>query len=181
MTKGGLFDTNFDTDGKQTVDFGGYYESATSLAFDGDDNVLLAGNVSQLTTGYDFAVARLTSGGLLDNDFDTDGKQTVDFGSTSDFFGGMAIDSHDNVLLAGYSFQGTTNFDFALARLIGNDVPSNVKMTANSVNENGIVNVSGSFADSDSHDTHVVISTWNVGENVRSTRGTTKLTLLRAS
>ena len=57
-------------------------------------------------TGHDFAVARLTTSAALDTSFDSDGKQTVDFGSTSDFGYGVAVDSQDNVLVAGFSNQG---------------------------------------------------------------------------
>ena len=65
-------------------------------------------------------MARLTTSGALDTSFDGDGKQTVDFGSTQDLGYGVAVDRHDNVLVAGWSDQGGAtgyDYDFAVARL----------------------------------------------------------------
>ena len=119
LTTSSALDTSFNGDGKQTVDFGGTQDLGYGVAVDSQDNVLVAGYSNQGSpTGYDFAVARLTPSGALDTSFDGDGKQTVDFGGTQDLGYGVAVDSQDNVLVAGYSDQGgATGYDFAVARL----------------------------------------------------------------
>jgi len=117
LTSAGALDAEFDADGRQTIDFRGY-ESASSVVVDSKDRVIAAGAASgSSVTGSDFAVARLTSGGVLDVEFDRDGRQTIDFGSMRDFTQSVAIDSADRIVVGGYSEQQTTGYDFAAARL----------------------------------------------------------------
>ena len=54
----------------------------------------------------DFIVARITVSGALDVTFDNDGKQTVAFGSSHDVAYGIAVDSADRIVVAGYSEAG---------------------------------------------------------------------------
>ena len=118
LTSSGALDGSFSGDGKQTIDFGSFDDFGWGVAVDSQDNVLVAGYSNQGATGNDFAVARLTSSGALDGSFSGDGKQTVNFGTSNDIGYGVAVDSQDNVLVAGYSYQGgTTGYDFAVARL----------------------------------------------------------------
>lgn len=119
LTTDGVLDTSFNGDGKQTIDFGGTGDEAYSVEVDSQDRVVVGGFTYQGgSTGYDFAVARLTTDGLLDTDFDNDGRQTVHFGSSNDRAYGVAIDSQDRVLLGGHTFAGGTNgYDFAVSRL----------------------------------------------------------------
>ena len=65
----------------------------------------------------DFAVARLEVDGTLDSSFSGDGARTVDFGGTDDQAHGVAVDNQDRVIIAGYSYQSGTGYDFAVARL----------------------------------------------------------------
>ena len=123
LSTSGALDTSFDTDGKQTVDFGSDDDSyGSGVVVDSASNVLVVGRSYQGATGYDFAVARLTTNGVLDTSFDTDGKQTVDFGSNDDQAAAVAVDSQGRILLAGGSVQNTTNNDFAVARLLGDNL-----------------------------------------------------------
>jgi uncharacterized delta-60 repeat protein len=59
-------------------------------------------------------VARLTADGNLDSTFDNDGMETIDFGSTYETAYGVAIDSQNQIVLAGYT---GFSHDFAIARL----------------------------------------------------------------
>ena len=69
--------------------------------------------------------------GALDQGFDGDGKQTVDFGGTNDFAHAVAVDNQDRVIVAGYSFQfATIGLDFAVARL-GDDGSRDVSFADN--------------------------------------------------
>ena len=124
LTPSGALDTTFGSGGKQTVDFGNTYDRVYGVAVDSADRVLLGGHSNQGTpTGYDFAVARLTTSGALDTSFSSDGKQTVDFGNTYDRACGVAVDGANHVLLGGYSSQGSPTYnDFAVARLTSTGV-----------------------------------------------------------
>ena len=88
------------------------------MTVDSHDRVIVVGTSVQGGTSYDFAVARLTADGVLDTSFSGDGKHTFDFGNNqNDEAYGVAVDSQDRVLLAGYFQQGATYYDFAVARL----------------------------------------------------------------
>ena len=117
LTAAGVLDTDFAGDGMQTIDFGGSNDRAWAVAVDSADRIIVGGSSYQGATGNDFAVARLTTAGLLDESFDSDGKQTVHFGGTSDYGTSVTVDSVDRILVAGYSWQGITREDFAVARL----------------------------------------------------------------
>ena len=117
LTTSGALDTSFSADGKQTYDFGNNDDAAQDVAVDSLGRIVVSGYSYQSTTYYDFAVARLTTSGGLDATFDSDGKQTIDFGNTTDFAYGVAIDSLDRIIVAGASSQGSTGYDFAVAQL----------------------------------------------------------------
>ncbi len=84
---------------------------------DNAGRVIIGGSSQQIGTAPDFAVARLTSSGELDASFSGDGKQTVDFGGTTDSGQSVAVDSAGRVIIGGYSQQAATGSDFAVARL----------------------------------------------------------------
>lgn len=116
LTTAGVLDTDFATDGKQIIDFGGS-DIAGGVAVDSLDRVVVAGYSAQSGSGTDFAVVRLTGSGELDSEFGSAGIQTVDFSNANDFAGDVAIDSHDRVVLGGFSRPGESEADFAVARL----------------------------------------------------------------
>ena len=95
-------------------------EDVSGVAIDSLGRIVVAGfSYHDDVTGYDFAVARLDPQGQLDTAFDGDGSTTIDFGSTFDFGQGVAVDSQDRVVVAGYSYQqsDSTHENFAVARL----------------------------------------------------------------
>jgi uncharacterized delta-60 repeat protein len=116
----GSLDTSFDSDGKQTVDFGGYYDYGYGVALQPDGKVVLAGRAYDPTVGDTFGVARLNADGTLDTSFDTDGRVVTTFTRGSDDFpgqsGSTAVQADGKILVAGYSYQGGTGSDFAVAR-----------------------------------------------------------------
>jgi uncharacterized delta-60 repeat protein len=113
LTTAGALDSSFDGDGKQTLAFGTGDERAFGVALDALGNILLSGSTFN-GSNNDFAVARLTSAGALDNSFDADGKQTIVFGTANDYAYDVAVDSLNRVVVAGYA---DPNADFAVARL----------------------------------------------------------------
>jgi uncharacterized delta-60 repeat protein len=112
----GSLDASFDSDGKVTTDFGSATDQAAGMDILPDGDIVAAGYSNQGGTGYDFAVARYNPDGSLDSGFDSDGKVTTDFGSASDQAGGMDIQPNGDIVAGGYSNQGATGYDFALAR-----------------------------------------------------------------
>jgi uncharacterized delta-60 repeat protein len=115
LTAGGALDSSFDGDGKQTIQFSSYAQ-ASAVAVDSQDRIVIAGSTG--TAFSDFAVARLTSAGALDSNFDGDGKLTIAFGTADDYGYGVKVDSLDRVIVAGStSLTTSTDFDFAVARL----------------------------------------------------------------
>ncbi len=70
-----------------------------------------------LVLGVCVAVAAANAGDL-DTSFSSDGKRVQNFGATGDLGNAVAVDSHNRVVVAGWSFQpgGSLNYDFAVAR-----------------------------------------------------------------
>ena len=108
----GDLDTNFDTDGKATVNFGDGADHALAMAILANDRILLGGYTTNDngTPGNtnddhkDLALAQLLSTGVAPADFDTDGKLTTNIsGSRDDQINDIAIQSNGKIVVAGYS------------------------------------------------------------------------------
>jgi len=112
----GSLDTTFGSGGKATTDFDSSDDHAYTVAIQGDGKIVAAGYSDQGTTGYDFALARYNSDGSLDASFGSGGKVTTHFGYSHDYAYTVAIQADGKIVAAGYSDQGTTTYDFALAR-----------------------------------------------------------------
>lgn len=111
----GSLDNSFDFDGKLTTDFGSVYDQANSIALQSDGKIVVAGY-----SNNDFAIARYTINGTLDNSFDTDGKVITNFsssvfGNSDDYGYSLVIQNDGKIIVAGAS---TNQFgtDCALAR-----------------------------------------------------------------
>jgi uncharacterized delta-60 repeat protein len=117
-TTSGSLDNTFSEDGKQTTDFGNSSDYARALALQSDGKIVVAGGVYDPATGSDdFGLARYTTGGSLDNTFSEDGKQTTDFGNSSDYATGVAIQIDGKIVVVGEVESPTTdNEDIGLSR-----------------------------------------------------------------
>ena len=122
LTNIGVLDTSFSDDGKMNVTFGSE-DTATSVVLDSNNNIIIGGftNVNLFSTGNDFAVARVTTAGVLDTTFSTDGKTTVDIDQNSlDFAWDVAVYPNTDatnagrIVVAGHSGSGLD--DFAMVR-----------------------------------------------------------------
>ncbi|WP_229360781.1 hypothetical protein [Fuerstiella marisgermanici] len=116
LTPDGDIDSTFGTSGTATVDFGTNSEQVKSVFVDAENRILLSGYAYTPTGNLDFAVARLTSDGAPDPSFDSDGKQTIDFGGTSDRAYAVQTDSQGRIVVSGYLLDSAVR-DFAAARL----------------------------------------------------------------
>jgi uncharacterized delta-60 repeat protein len=127
----GSLDPSFGVFGKSITDFGGEYPH--SIAFQSDDKIV-AGCSEDASWAYShFLVARFTSNGFLDGSFAANGKTVTDFGS-NDFCNGIAVQSDDKIVAAGFTYLN--DFDFALARYnkngtLDNTFSSNGKLITN--------------------------------------------------
>ena len=112
----GTLDNTFDTDGKQTTDFGSN-DQGYAVVIQSNGKIVMVGYANN-GANNDFAIVRYNSNGLLDNTFDTDGKQTTAVGASDDFATSVAIQSDGKIVVAGYTF-GLVDIDFAIVRYLG--------------------------------------------------------------
>jgi uncharacterized delta-60 repeat protein/RHS repeat-associated protein len=111
FTAAGALDTTFGaSSGYTATDFSLATDAAYALTRQ-TDGKFVAGGIS----GGNFALARYTSGGLLDTTFDTDGKLTTDLGSAVDTAYGLAIGPDYKIVAVGTT-GASPNGNFAVAR-----------------------------------------------------------------
>lgn len=109
----GTYDASFGSGGKVTTSFSSGNEVAFTMLLQPDGKIILAGNMFNGT--YDFAMARYTANGALDNTFSGDGILYTDFTNSADACKAAALQPDGKIILAGESY-GQTSYDFALAR-----------------------------------------------------------------
>jgi uncharacterized delta-60 repeat protein len=121
-TDGSLDDTFGNSGGVITGDFGLPSSEAASVVIDGEGRIVVAGRTGStaLSRDNDFAVARFTPEGDLDDSFDGDGIVTTDISfDFRDEADSIAIDAAGRLVVAGVHFEGLTRLsggDFAVAR-----------------------------------------------------------------
>src|SRR5262249_25462001 len=118
----GSLDTSFGSGGVQAIDFGSDHEALGPIAVQGDGKIVAPGLLDAGRSDVRrsvFAVVRLTADGDLDASFGSGGVAHIDFGLTADQPNAVLIQADGNIVVAGLSEQPTTNYDFALVRLLG--------------------------------------------------------------
>ena len=119
-TGSGVVDTSFGSGGISTTDFTGpVTASAQSIAPDGHGGTLVAGTAG--SADGTLVVADYQADGALNPSFGNGGTVQVTFNSYIFPTGGgdIAIQKDGKILLVGTSIQpGSTNYDFAIARLL---------------------------------------------------------------
>jgi uncharacterized delta-60 repeat protein len=145
----GTPDPNFGTNGQVTTDFGATDDAGRAVAIQPDGNIVVVGYTLGTSGGFNFAVARYLANGAPDPGFGTNGKRTVDFGST-DFCLAMTLQPDGKIVLAGRSYNGATS-DFALVRLLPNGTLDNSfgtdgKVRVDLFNENESINAIALYA-----------------------------------
>ncbi|HBE72332.1 MAG TPA: hypothetical protein DDW52_29710, partial [Planctomycetaceae bacterium] len=123
LTANGDLDTTFGS-GLASADFASEdYSTAdyvSSVIVDSENNVFVAGSSNQQTTSNDFAVAKFLVDGTLDQNFNGNGKQTIDFAGGSETLNGILVQADGSIVLAGTAYNtNNRSYDFALARLTG--------------------------------------------------------------
>src|SRR5262249_29362107 len=121
LNPNGSFDTTFNSTRKQTIYFPRDHDVAYGVAVQADGKIVVAGYAyTGATTGFDFAVARLTSTGQLDTSFNSTGKRTIDFTANTDIAYGVTVQPDGKIILAGSAFDAyssSSSNDIAVARL----------------------------------------------------------------
>ncbi|MCK9408914.1 MAG: T9SS type A sorting domain-containing protein, partial [Bacteroidetes bacterium] len=117
----GTLDTTFSGDGKATAAIGAGDDEGRGVAVQSDGKVIVIGATDN-GTDMDFGIVRFNSNGTLDTDFDGDGKVTTAIGSSYDRANGVALQSDNNIVVAGYA-NNVSTADFALVRYISTSNP----------------------------------------------------------
>jgi len=115
----GTIDTTFGVAGKVRTDFGDQnFDRARSAALQPDGKIVAAGFAISHGGGVqNFAVARYTSNGVLDNTFSRDGKTEIDFGNCCQGATKVLLQSDGKIIAVGGSNGESSEDDFLLARL----------------------------------------------------------------
>ncbi len=104
----GSLDTSFSGDGIVTTPIGG--DAVCRVTVQPDGRIVVGG-----FSNGDFAVARYTADGTLDTTFSGDGIVTTNIGG-EDYGSGLALQTDGKILLAGSTWTGDSQANFALLR-----------------------------------------------------------------
>jgi uncharacterized delta-60 repeat protein len=112
----GDLDPSFGDDGKTISDFFGFWDEATDVALQADGKIVAAGWTQTLGTDDDFALARFTASGALDQSFGISGKVTTDFFESIDQAQALVIQPDGKIVVAGLARAASGFNEFAVAR-----------------------------------------------------------------
>jgi uncharacterized delta-60 repeat protein len=111
----GSLDLSFSEDGWVITDFAGS-DYAQAVAIQVDGKILVAGSTYDISTSYDFALARYNTDGSLDTGYDGDGLVTTDFSAGRDNRAyALVLQPDDMAVAVGLGMNGT-DYDVVLAR-----------------------------------------------------------------
>jgi uncharacterized delta-60 repeat protein len=119
-TPEGTLDPSFSADGKQTTSFGDY-ATASSLAVDSRDRIVVAGRTRTSSGDRDFALARYLPSGSLDPSFSGNGKAVPNAGGMEGATS-VAIDARGRIVAVGHRGAGYRSRHFAVVRFRPNGV-----------------------------------------------------------
>ncbi|PKL15578.1 MAG: hypothetical protein CVV49_20685 [Spirochaetae bacterium HGW-Spirochaetae-5] len=110
----GSIDTTFGTDGVLTASVSNYSDDPSDIIVLNDESLFTCG-VGTTMTDYDFAFAKFSASGILDCDFDGDGKMLYQLSDKQDRCRALGVQSNGDIIAAGYS-KNINNYDFAIMR-----------------------------------------------------------------
>lgn len=105
-------DTSFGTNGKANAPF-----PIFDMALQTDGKIIVVGELTNGAGNKDFAIARYSGDGSLDQTFGAAGKTTIDFGGANDRCREVAIQPDGRIVLAGEAWGA--KIQIAAARLMG--------------------------------------------------------------
>jgi uncharacterized delta-60 repeat protein len=112
----GILDPNFGTGGKLNINIGTGDNEVFSLVVLNDDKILINGAVNNVSTGYDFLVARIDTSGSLDLSFNNTGfvTQNLVTGNVDEYANAMAVTADGRIV-----FSGTVEYGSAINEDVG--------------------------------------------------------------
>jgi uncharacterized delta-60 repeat protein len=116
----GSLDTTFDTDGKLVSEIADDFVEGMAVAIQPSGRIIVGGYTADGINDSDFALERRSTDGSLDPSFGTGGRVITDFGSMQDSAVSLTIQRDGKILAAGNTGAIAGNYDFALARYLGN-------------------------------------------------------------
>jgi uncharacterized delta-60 repeat protein len=117
----GALDSTFGTSGKFSTTVGSLNDSATAIALDSSNRVVVVGGMTQSGGLSDSVVLRLTTAGALDTSFNTTGILTYDMTFNDiDNLAAVTIDSSNRIVVAGIVYVSQFANNFAVARINAN-------------------------------------------------------------
>ena len=111
----GALDTSFNSTGKVFTAMGFDDDYATALALQPDGKIVAAGICGGIFDN-DFCIARYLPSGALDMSFNSIGRAITPIGSSSDYAYALALQPDGKIVVAGYCYDGAT--DFCVARYV---------------------------------------------------------------
>ncbi len=121
----GDLDNSYDTNGLNQIDFNNDRDYARGVVVQSDGKIVVVGQSRALSSGNnDFAIARFTSSGQLDETFDSDGKITIELGSNFDRAFDVEIQADGKIVVAGSTRVGA-DYSFAVVQLNSNGTLDN--------------------------------------------------------
>lgn len=119
----GSFDTGFGTDGATTHLIGNGNCEIGAMELLADGRIVCAGSsFTSEAEKYDFAVARYSADGLLDDSFSADGKATFTLSTDNDRCYALALAQNGDLLLGGVQAEATNTSKFTVLRTTENGV-----------------------------------------------------------
>jgi uncharacterized delta-60 repeat protein len=116
----GTLDTTFSGDGKASIDFGSFDQTAYKVLLQPDGKIITAGYPNTESSDSDFLVARSNSDGSPDVTFGVNGQVRTSFGDLNGGAYGAVLQPDGKIVAVGFNATNTSNFaEFALARYLG--------------------------------------------------------------
>ncbi|HEV8484199.1 MAG TPA: delta-60 repeat domain-containing protein [Blastocatellia bacterium] len=118
----GSLDTAFGVGGKVTTDFTGNIDVGRAISLQADNKIIAGGWTARSNDSNtrDFALARYSADGSLDNSFGTAGKLTTDFEGLGDLGSAMLVQTDGKLVFAGSATHSTgpstSTFRMVMAR-----------------------------------------------------------------
>jgi uncharacterized delta-60 repeat protein len=115
----GTLDTNFSLDGRVTIDFGSYLQTAYSVLIQTDGKIVTVGYPNTESSDSDFLLARCNRNGSLDSTFGVGGKVRTSFGDLNDGANGAVLQPDGKIIAVGFHPTTTrVGVDFIIARYL---------------------------------------------------------------
>jgi uncharacterized delta-60 repeat protein len=111
----GSLDSSFGAGGKVTTDFASTDDIPYGVTVQADGKIVASG-ITDPGGAANFGLVRYNVDGSLDASFGTGGKVVTDFGANIEANNSVTMQADGKIVVAGFTFVGTFNADFALAR-----------------------------------------------------------------